>query len=68
MSMKNFRNTSLGDFLDLLYVEGINHKLVPPDKNSSDLIDLNGIFRIYTKYHTISFDDGGCFISIKEKE
>lgn len=68
MSIKNFRNTSLGDFLDLLSSEGVNHILVPPDKNSSDFIDLNGIFRIYTKYHTISFDDGGCFISIKEKE
>lgn len=68
MNAKTFKNTSLGEFLDLLYVEGINHKFVPPDKNSSDLIDLNGIFRIYTKYHIISFDDGGCFISIKEKE
>ncbi len=61
---KGFKYHSLAQFERMFTSLGVEYLTIPPNPDSGDLRDLNGMTRMVLDGYTIWFDDGNCFISI----
>ena len=63
---EKFKNTSLGDFLNVFDKIGVKYEVIPANKNSIDTRDILGYMciKIYNSSYYLSFDSYGTFISV----